>query len=280
METNTAPPALAALAAFPHVHDQVERSLAAQARRIAERAALVVPRPGLLRSLGDRIRALSSGLIALEGPLGSGTTTLLCHLAATRPYAFWLPEDDLGGGLEALYGQLLALHGVAVPLVPPAAGRDATALERLLFECGAQRSPGDPLVVLIDRPPDEQAAPIAPPFPAAIPPGVVIVLACAPKAGMLLQAAARVVVPMRGARLEQRLAQAAGQLGCAPAVAVQVGTCAQGSFLYVHLAAGLLKTRMLQVETLPVGLEPLHEMWWSRLDLAGHRLAALVATAG
>src|SRR5262245_65595259 len=99
MQTNTAPPALAALAASPHIPALVERSHAAQARRIAERAALMVPRPALLRALNDRIRALPSGLIALEGPLGGGTTTLLCHLAATRPYAFWLPEDDQGGGL-------------------------------------------------------------------------------------------------------------------------------------------------------------------------------------
>src|SRR5215213_2808175 len=152
MNPNSTPPALAALAALPHLHERAGRSVAAQARRIAERQAHYIPRPALLKSLDERIRTTGGGLIALEGALGSGTTALLCHLAARRPYAFWLPEDDAGDGVAALYAQLLALHQPPITLVPPAVERDATALEQLLAEAGAARAAGDPLVVLIDRP--------------------------------------------------------------------------------------------------------------------------------
>nr|MDQ2998527.1 class I SAM-dependent methyltransferase [Chloroflexota bacterium] len=188
MDPNSISPALAALAAFPALHAQVGGSIAAQARRIAERQAHYIDRPTLLKSLDERIHAIDGGLIALEGAPGSGTTALLCHLAATRPYAFWLPEDDADDGVAALCAQLLTLHRLPIALVPPAVDRDATALEQLLAEAGATRPAGDPLVVLIGRSPDDQATPIAPLFPAAIPPGVVIVLACTPKANLPLRA--------------------------------------------------------------------------------------------
>src|SRR3954463_14380268 len=98
MNPNTTPPALAALSTFPHLPEQIARSLVTQAHRIAERTAHFIPRPTVLRSLDERIRA-GGGLITLEGVPGSGTTALLCHLAATRPYAFWLPDDDAGAGV-------------------------------------------------------------------------------------------------------------------------------------------------------------------------------------
>src|SRR5215211_8069254 len=133
---------------------------------LAARQAHYIARPTLFKSLDERIRATSGGLIALEGRLGSGTTALLCHLAATRPYAFWLPEDDGGHGVAALCAQLLALHQLPIALVPPAVDRDSTALEQLLVEAGAARPAGDPLVVLIGRKPHNQALPVAPLFPA------------------------------------------------------------------------------------------------------------------
>src|SRR5690349_7248424 len=139
MEQNFVPPALTALAAFPTLHEQAGRSVAAQARRIAERQAHYIVRPALLKSLDERIRASGGGLIALEGARGSGATALLCHLATTRQYAFWLPEDDAGDGVAALCAQLIALHQLPIALVPPAVDRDATALEQLLAEAGAAR---------------------------------------------------------------------------------------------------------------------------------------------
>jgi hypothetical protein len=280
MDPNTIPPALAALATFPDLHEQVGRSVAAQVRRIAERQAHYIGRPTLLKSLDERIRATGGGLIALEGAPGSGTTALLCRLAATRPYAFWLPEDDVGDGVAALCAQLLALHQLPIALVPPAVDRDATALEQLLAEAGAARPASDPLVVLIGRTLDDQATPIAPLFPATIPPGVVVVLACAPKANLPLRAAARVALPAAGTRLQQRLTQAAIQRGCTPELASAIAACSQGAFLYTYLATGLLRSGGLHPRTLPNGLAALHQAWWQQLDRPERWLAAVIAAAG
>jgi hypothetical protein len=280
MDPNAVPPALAALADVPHLHDQAALSTAAQARRIAERQAHYIGRPALLKSLDERIRATGGGLIALEGAPGSGTTALLCHLAMTRRYAFWLPEDAAGGGLAALCAQVLALHQLPIALTPPGAERDATALEQLLAEAGAARPPGDPLVVLIDQPPDEQAAALAPPFPATIPPGVVIVLACLPRASLPLRPAARVTLPSGGARLQQRLAQAAVGRGCAPELAPTIAARSRGAFLYAYLATGLLRSGGLRPLALPDGLHELHLAWWQQLGQDGRRLASSLAAAG
>jgi hypothetical protein len=274
-----APRALAAIDAYPHLRRQVAPALEAQARRVAERAAHFIPRPAVVKALDERIHTTSGGLIAIEGAPGSGTTALLCHLAATRPYPLWLTEDDADGGLEALCAQLLALHGLAAPLIPPAAGRDATTLERLLAEAAARRQPGDPLVVLIDRVPDERDAPMPPPFPAAIPPGAIIVLACSPKAKLTGHLSDRVVMPFRGVRMERRLAQAAVQLGRSPEAAKEIAAAADGSFLYVRLAIGLLETEFLRSGALPQGLAALHLAWWDQLDRLGRRIAALLAAA-
>jgi hypothetical protein len=273
-------PALAALAAFPYLPAPVERSAAAQARRIAERMSHFVSRPALQKTLDERIRAAQSGLLVLEGPPGSGTTTMLCHLAASRPYAFWFPDAAAGAGLEALCAQLLALYDLPIKLVPPAAGRDATALERILAEAGSSRPHGDPLVVLIDRPPGEQATPLAPPFPTFIPPGVVIVLASSPGVALPLRPAARVTLPTKGARLDQRLALVAIRLGVTPQAAPGLAEHSRSSFLYVWLAAGLIRSGSLDTAALPVGLEALHQFWWRQLDDLGRRLACLVAAAG
>ncbi|MEO7908209.1 MAG: hypothetical protein ABIV47_01035 [Roseiflexaceae bacterium] len=280
MDSNSTPPALAALAAFPALQAQVGHSVAAQARRIAERQAHYIDRPTLLKSLDERIRATSGGLIALEGAPGSGTTALLCQLAATRPYAFWLPADDGGNGVAALCAQLLALHQLPIALVPPAVDRDATALEQLLAEAGAARSAGDPLVVLIGRPLDDQATPIAPLFPATIPPGVVIVLASSPKANVPLRATARVALPSAGPRLQQWLAQAAIQRGCAPELAPAIAAHSHGAFLYAYLATGLLRSGGLHARRLPDGLVALHQTWWQQLSRPERWLAAVIATAG
>src|SRR5262245_83274 len=102
MPASSIPPAFAAIDAYPHLRRQVAPALEAQARRVAERTARFIPRPAIVKALDERIHTTSGGLIAVEGWPGGGTTTLLCHLAVTRPYPLWLTEDDAGGGLEAL----------------------------------------------------------------------------------------------------------------------------------------------------------------------------------
>jgi len=279
MDSKT-PPALVAVATFPQLHAQVARALAAQAHRIAERTALFVPRPALLKTLDERIRAVHGGVLALEGLPGSGTTAVLCQLAATRPCAFWLPDDDAGQGFEALCAQILALGDLPVKLVPPAASRDATALERLLAEAGAGRPIGDPLVVLVDRPPGGDVAALAPPFPAAIPDGIVVVRPCLPGQRLTSQTLGYVSMPEHGARLEQRLAQTAARFGCAPETATRLAERSQGSFLYVRLAVVLAQSGTLAVDELPEGLEALHQRWWAELDERFWRVAASSGAAG
>jgi hypothetical protein len=269
-----------AVDAYPHLRRQVADALQSQARRIAERTAHYIPRTAVIKALDQRIQAASGRLIALQGSPGSGTTALLCYLAATRGYPIWLPEDDAGAGMEALCAQLLALHSLQTPLVPPAAGRDLTTLERLMAEIGARQPAGEPLVMLLDRPPDESDVAMPPPYPTTIPPGVVAVIACSPQKQPAGQLASRVVLPTKGIRVERRLAQAALRLGRSPDSARAIGAAAGGSFLYVRLAIGLLETGMLHAGDLPAGLDALHAAWWQRMDEPERRLAMLLAAVG
>ncbi|MEN9938443.1 MAG: hypothetical protein RLZZ387_5022 [Chloroflexota bacterium] len=280
MASTPLPPAVEALAQTPHLRSQAGRSLALQAGRIAERAASFIPRPELLGALDSCLGA--GGLIAVEGPRGSGATALLCHLAAARPYVFWLPEEDAGGGLMALCAQVAALEQLPLALVPPAAGQDITALERLLAEAGAARRPGDPLVLLVGRPADTDVRARPDLFPTAVPAGVAIVLAHEYGTPQIadLTPTARLTLPSSGHASAGQLAGYAAALGAPAQLAAALAARARGSFLYVRLAVGLLAAGVLRRRALPVGLQALHQEWWDALDPADHRLlTALVAAA-
>lgn len=278
MSSSPTPPALAALAAFPHLRAQCARALAAQAVRVAERSAQALAQPALTAALDQQISLGGGRLIALEAAPGQGLTTLICRLATERPYAFWLPHDDAGEGLAVLCAQVLALAQLLPALLPPAADRDSITLEQLLSEAGAHRPAGDPLVVLIGRRPDDQLAAQPAPFPALIPPGVVLVQACAPGEPLPLPAQARLRAADY-APTHAQLAAAAEALGCAPALAATIADAAECSLLYVRLAVGLHHSGALP-QRLPRGLLALHQGWWRGLDRAGRRVATLLAAAG
>src|SRR5690349_12338445 len=95
----TPPPALAAVHSNPTLHRQVALSLAAQGHRVRERTTTFIPPTALIDELDNAIQASNSRLILIEGPPGVGATSLLCYLAATRPYPLWLPDDDAGSGI-------------------------------------------------------------------------------------------------------------------------------------------------------------------------------------
>lgn len=280
MDSPSVPPAAAAVAGFRQLNALHGRSIAAQAARIAERTALFVPRSDVVAALDDLLGA-PGGLVALEAPRGSGATTLLCHLAATRPYAFWLPEDDDGAGLAALCAQLIALYDLPVPLVPPAATRDSTALERILADVGASRPAGSPAVLLLGRPRATDAAPLPDPFPAELPPGVLVVAACesADELPGRIRPTARLALPLEGPALAEALARYARVLGLPEALAHPLAARSGGSFLYVRLAAGLIAAGVRR-RGLPAGLGALHRLWWSTLAQPERRLFALLAAAG
>lgn len=276
MSITPLPPAISAVAEFPHLHAQCAPALAAQARRVAERVATAVPRLAALRQLDEQIAAGGGRRIALLGTPGSGLTTLLCMLAAQRPYAIWLPADDCGAGLMAVCAQVLALGKLQPTLLPPAAGRDTITLERLLAEAGASRPTTDPLVLLLGRPPDDQAAPLAPHWPAQVPPGVVLIQATSPDTALPLPSHATVRV---GNETEQALAAIARAWGSRPEQAEAIAGKARGSPLFARLAAGLCQQGTLTPARLPTGLTALHRHWWETMDATGRQLAMLLAAS-
>ncbi len=270
-----APPTFRALEPYPALRRQIADALLAQEHRIRERTAGFLPRPELLAILDRAIAGIGSGVVSLDGPRGMGATSIVCHLAATRGYPIWLPEDDAGGGLEALCAQLLILAQSPLPLVPPAARRDATALETLLADAASRRSGPEPLVVLIGRFPGERASPTPPIFPAQVPPGVALVVAGTPP----VAPNARVRVGRGGRELAHCLVDLALQQGCTPGLAATVVAKSNGSPLYVRLASGLLETGVLRRFTLPETLEGLHDAWWHAIDGGSRRLVTLLAAA-
>ncbi len=281
MESQTTeflPPAAVAVATFPHLQHQAERALTAQLRRISERCSLFLPRPVESDALTAAARDSSGGIVALECPPGSGATALLCHLAATRRWAFWLPEDDAGDGPVALCAQVLALGDLAVPLVTPTARCDATVIEQVLTEAGRARPAGDPLVVLVGRMPDDTLVQTPRLFPQAIPPGVVIVIATAP--GMALPVPATIAVTrLRLTASEAFLADVAARRGCSRSLALALAERSEGLLLYIRLASGLLATRVLEPRRLPRGVADLHQRWWDGLDPRARTLATVLAAA-
>ncbi|MGQ9826585.1 MAG: hypothetical protein ACUVSW_01835 [Roseiflexus sp.] len=272
------PLAVAAVAEHPHLQHQAHRSLTAQMHRIAERCALFTPHPVAVAQIDTAVRESEGGAIVLECESGGGATALICWLAATRRWAFWLPEDDAGAGLTALCAQILALSNLPIPLVPPVAARDALTLERLLEEAGANRQPGDPLVVVIGRLSDEIHTPTPKPLPVCIPSGVVVVVVNtpgAPQAGINGRIAARVTLQND----ESWLAKVATLRSTHNRLATMIARRSQGSLLYVRLAPGLALTRVLDIRRLPHGLTDLHQRWWDGLDAQGRALACVLATA-
>lgn len=274
------PPALTALAAFPLLQGQVGRTIEYQALRIRERFMGAVDRPAVIKAIDEQLRAHTTGLITIESPSGGGATTVLCHLAMTRPYAFWFPEECGQAGLEALCGQLLALYDLSVPLVPPIATRDALTLERLLVEATERRTDDAPVVILIGHLPDDDLVATPLPFPTTIPPGVVIVLACTSADVLPLMPVARIVLGEVDTSFDEVLVQAALQYEHGEPLAQALAASCQGSLLYLRFAAGLLQTQIVHPHALPGGLHALHLFWWNGLDANERRLAMLLAAAG
>jgi hypothetical protein len=272
--------AMAAVAQNPQLFAQVDSAIAAQEYRFVERTTHAVPRPDQIAAIEEALASVSGGVIAIEGAPGSGITTLLCQFAASHPSALWLPSDDAGLGYEALCAQIIALAQLPVPLVPPAAGRDSTALERLLTEAMASRTSEDPLLLLIDDRHGCRARPYSPPFPLTLPDNVVVLAGITPGAKLPLRPIMRLSLPTAGEHLHAQLAQVATMAGYAPEAAERIAAYADGSFLYVRLVLGLVASAQIDMNALPVGLPDLLLHWWQHLDHTDRRLFALYAVAG
>lgn len=274
------PLAFAAIERYPTLAHQVAPSLDAQRRRFDQQLRQIVPRAELLAEFETLLGEVGTGLLLIEGPPGAGATTLLCQIANLRAVPLWLAADDAGDGLAALCAQIIALHDLPVPLVPPSAQRDAQALELLLAEAAARRPANDPLVVLLDAPPDTHLAANPAPIPAVLPPGVILVYATTVGASLPLDPVARLRLPTSGPVLIRSLVDVALAHGLSRATAAAVAAHSGRSFLYLTLACGLLRTGLLRRRGLPDGLDALYRVWWAALDVPSQRLATVLAAAG
>lgn len=283
------PPAIAALDPYPWLRAPLAGSLIRQAARIRAcvttmhyvQGSIHPGRPTLLAQLNEAVQTLGSGIIALQGSAGSGATTLLAYLAATRPCAFWFVDDDYRQGAATLHAQIIALAQVSVPLVAPLATRSRLSLEQLLTEASSQCSAANPLMLLVDAP-TCTAQPFDPrslPIPIHLPPHVLLIYGCLPEATLpftpdlqLTMAATDDVL-----QAQTRLLQAHT---CPAEWVTPLVTAAQGNFLYLRLATTLLAQKKIDSQALQPGLDFLHDHWWAGLDASGQRLALLLAAAG
>ncbi|MEM8532583.1 MAG: hypothetical protein AAGF95_17195 [Chloroflexota bacterium] len=280
MTLSTSSSILAAFKTYPGLHQQVRVSLDGQARRITERTTPFIPNKVLIETIDRQLKSLDSGLITLVAPMGGGATSLLCHLAVTRPYLFWFPEDDRQLGIEALCAQLIAGYNLPLPLLPPTVSRDAVVLEGLLSEAAASRQSAQPLVVLIDQFTNHHVTTRPPIFPAIIPHGVIVMYAHEPGLKPPMAPKATIDLMADAEHHGQMLYRFAVQLGCDDDLAARLVAQSGGSFLYIRLAAKLLTTGLFTNTTLPQGLTALYEKWWKQLGSPDRKLAQLLAAAG
>lgn len=276
------PQAFGALDAFPALRAAVEPGLRRQAASITAALAIFHERPALLGALAAAVGDPAGGLVVLEGPPGSGVTSLLAALAVRHPLPLWLAASPGTDGLGALYAQILALYRPAVPLLDPTAATDPAALERLLAEAVAARG-GGPIAFAIDDlyPAGQTARPGPTPLPAELPRGVTLLMGSVPGAPTPYPVARRISLPDDDPELAGVQRRALASLGCGPShpwVEPLLGA-AQGSFLYLRLALAMLREGLVEASALPQGLDGLLQAWWVRLNVAERRFAALLAAA-
>lgn len=297
------PPTLTTVQAHPLLYPSVEQSLAQQHARIASFVAASHDRPSVQATIMEAMHTLEQGLIAVEGPPGSGTTTLLAHLAATQPYASWFYDEDISGGAAALCAQIIALHDLDVPLIPPSAATNPRTIERLLEEAAARRSkqmqngaqpgaqPDDPPIVLLIDPPTCPSQPrdVYPfPIPATLPPHTFIIYACTPNSSPDSPPDVQIVLPSAGEEVEQAMTATLQLLDCPSEWHSTLFAFARGNFLALRLACRMMQHGVIESSSLtplsskepeyspPSPLDHLYQTWWSSLDEQGQRLALLL----
>ncbi|MFV9503633.1 MAG: hypothetical protein AB4911_03620 [Oscillochloridaceae bacterium umkhey_bin13] len=275
------PRAFAALEPFPALRSAVGPSLRAQAARTYAVLAHIQLRPRLLATLEAALQQAHGGLVVLEGPPGSGVSSLIDALAARNAMPLWLVGPAGPGGPAALYAQLAARYRPNVPLLDPAVLTDPAALERLLNEAAANRPPGQMITLLIDElyPPDAPLRPGPIPLPAELPPGVSLLLGGVPDSPTPYPPVARLRLPVDDPELEAVQLRTLAQLDCPTNWQAPLVSAAGGNFLYLKLALAALREAALDLGKLPPGLDALLLAWWQRLSTNERRLAALLAAA-
>lgn len=278
---STEPPALAALRDHPLLLNTVASSITQQANQVISHATRFIGRETALAELHALLLTLDRGLIALEGDTGSGVTTLLAYLAATQPFAFWFSNDDDRQGAAALAAQLIALHRLSVPLIPPAIQRDPSVMEQFLTAIAAHTTADRPIVILADPPGSllQPAVPFPINLPGTLPPGVVVIYGNTPGRPPPIPPAARILLPQAGDEVLQDQTRVLQQINCPAEWIGPIIAMAQGNMLYLSLAYRFLHAGLLTLQDLAPGLNALYNTWWQSLDLQAQRLALLLATA-
>ena len=273
------PQAYAALEAFPALHAEVSASLQRQAAHVVACLGRATERTRLLATIEAAAADPRGGLIVVEGPPGSGVTSLIAALAVRHPMPLWLADAD-PAGLPALYAQIVALRRPSIALIDPALLTDPSAFARLLTEAAGQ--PGDPLTLLIDMPaPDVPPLRPDPPFiPNDLLPGVTLIVGCAPGCHLPDVPRLRLCLPDDDPDVGRVAAGLLSAAGCDPATATRLIGASDGNLLYLDLAAGWLTEGLIDPTTPPNGLAGLLDCWWQQLDSVGRRMALLLAAAG
>ncbi len=220
------------------------------------------------------------GLILVEGPPGSGVSTLLAQLAVRRPLPLWQSAVAGAQSLHLLYAQLVACYRPTLPLVDPSVTTDPAAFERLVADI-VRRNPHHPVVLALDEltPPGQPRYPGPLPLLVDLPPGVTILLGCSPGAAPPWRPIARLCLPGDDPDSTLVQAQILRAIGCPSSWIGPLLLAAQGNFLYLRLAVAMLHTKQLALQALPQGLEALLLHWWAMLAPAERQLALVLAAA-
>lgn len=299
------PPALTALERYPLLYASVETSLARQTALIHQRAGKYCR--ALLEEVDVALQRISKGMIALIGPPGSGITTVLAHLAATRPYAYWFGDDDNAQGSLALCVQLIGLHRPTLPLPFPAAATDHRALEQFLALIATQYVANQPetehippLVLVIDAP-THRVQPLNQfPFalPTIIPDHVVILYGTTPDAPLPYEPTIRIALPLTGEKVRQEQTLVLQEAGCPTEWYELLLAVSEGNYLFLTLAPPFIMQGIVPLEALQhlrvqqergeqgssagitAALALIYAHWWQRLDATAQCLALMLAAAG
>lgn len=270
----TLPCAFRAVEQFPELYAAVAPALQAQQARVQSCLRSAIDRSVLREAVLATLRE-QRGIIALDAPIGSGATTLLCQLAVLAEWPLWLADDDDGNGALAFYAQIVATRRPNLPLLDPAALTDPAACERLLHEVA---DPKHPLVLLVSAP-DRDRQPLRPlplPLPFDLPPGVTLIV----HGRLPIEPDARLPLPTVDRALLQTQMELLDRRHCPPKWREALLNAAQGNLLYLSWAERWLHLGLLDISRLPSNLDRLLYHWWQTLTPSEQRLAMFLAAAG
>ncbi|PDV98056.1 ATP-binding protein [Candidatus Chloroploca asiatica] len=273
-------PALVAIEGLPMLAAPLQHELQRHKEALKTTLAHTHERGRLRARLEQYLDGSPGGLILVEGPPGSGVSTLLAQLAVRRPLPLWRADVAGAHSLHLLYAQLVACYRPSLPLVDPSVTTDPAAFERLLADL-VRCNPHHPVVLAFDEltPPGQPRYPGPLPLLIDLPPGVTILLGCSPGTVPPWRPIARLCLPGDDPDSTLVQAQTLRATGCPSSWIGPLLLAAQGNFLYLRLAVAMLQTKELALQTLPQGLEALLRHWWAGLAPAERQLALLLAAA-